>query len=312
MGTTIFYGNGINLLSKDGRSWDDILRQISVGHILPPINNNTLKYEYIVLPKDKYTEVYEGFDLYEDGKRIRELRETETDIKVKLRQEISYYKPSYFYEKLAELESDNYITTNYESFLKEPLLKLGYSERDPILNVFSDGKFYKFKPHYTLENSNRHCIRLWNIHGHFDIEEDIMLGLSEYCESVTEMKQIFKVKANHPQLDKDLDNWTNAMLTTDVFIVGFGLGYEEIDIWYFLTIRKRLIRDKQIERNRIVYYVIDDGTFDIGKEKLLEALDVEVKKIGFSWNENGYKEAYDTIYDDIKRELALFREFLEQ
>ena len=52
MQTTVFYGNGVNLLSKNGKSWDSILREISVGQILPPIKNNTLKYEYIVLPKD--------------------------------------------------------------------------------------------------------------------------------------------------------------------------------------------------------------------------------------------------------------------
>ena len=51
--TTIFYGNGVNRLSIDGKSWDNVLRQISQGQILPPIDNNTLKYEYIVLPKDK-------------------------------------------------------------------------------------------------------------------------------------------------------------------------------------------------------------------------------------------------------------------
>jgi hypothetical protein len=46
MQTTIFYGNGVNLLSKNGKTWDNILREISVGQILPPIGNNTLKYEY--------------------------------------------------------------------------------------------------------------------------------------------------------------------------------------------------------------------------------------------------------------------------
>lgn len=50
MQTTIFFGNGINLLGK-GDSWDNILMQLSEGNILPPIGSNTLKYEYIVLNK---------------------------------------------------------------------------------------------------------------------------------------------------------------------------------------------------------------------------------------------------------------------
>lgn len=34
MQTTIFYGNGVNLLSKNGKTRDTILREISVGQIL--------------------------------------------------------------------------------------------------------------------------------------------------------------------------------------------------------------------------------------------------------------------------------------
>ena len=63
MRLTIFYGNGVNLLSKNGKTWDNILREISMRQILPPIGNNTLKYEYIVLPKNKYTEVDYGCTL---------------------------------------------------------------------------------------------------------------------------------------------------------------------------------------------------------------------------------------------------------
>jgi hypothetical protein len=29
MQTTVFYGNGVNLLGKNGKSWDSILREIS-------------------------------------------------------------------------------------------------------------------------------------------------------------------------------------------------------------------------------------------------------------------------------------------
>lgn len=42
MESTVFFGNGVNLLGKDGKSWDNILRQISQRQVLPPIGNNTL------------------------------------------------------------------------------------------------------------------------------------------------------------------------------------------------------------------------------------------------------------------------------
>lgn len=51
METTILYGNGVNLLEGGGNSWNEILKQISEKKLLPPINSNSLKYEYIVLPQ---------------------------------------------------------------------------------------------------------------------------------------------------------------------------------------------------------------------------------------------------------------------
>ena len=86
MQTTVFYGNGVNLLSKNGKSWDSILREISVGQILPPIKNNTLKYEYIVLPKDKYTEADHGCTFTVAGVKVMEMIDTEIDIKSKLKE----------------------------------------------------------------------------------------------------------------------------------------------------------------------------------------------------------------------------------
>lgn len=43
METTILYGNGINLLGG-GKSWDQVLKDISEKTSLPPIQSNTLKY----------------------------------------------------------------------------------------------------------------------------------------------------------------------------------------------------------------------------------------------------------------------------
>ncbi len=178
MQTTIFYGNGVNLLSKNGKSWDSILREISVGQILPPIGSNTLKYEYIVLPKDKYTEVDHGCTFTVDGVKETELIETEIDIKTKLRNKMSHFEAPAFYDKLAELEADNYITTNYETFLNNPLMKRGYKRKNTECSIRN------IEAHFTFVNGEKK-IRLWNMHGSFDIEERIMLGLYEYCESVS-------------------------------------------------------------------------------------------------------------------------------
>lgn len=237
MQTTVFYGNGVNLLSKKGKTWDNILREISVGQILPPIGSNTLKYEYIVLPKNKYTEVGHGCTFTVAGVKVTEMIDTEIDIKTKLKEKMTHFEAPAFYDKLAELEADNYITTNYETFLNNPLMKRGYKRKDTECSIRN------IEAHFTFVNGEKK-IRLWNMHGSFDIEERIMLGLYEYCESVTKLKRMFELSNGHINAETDENCWPYVMLHSNVYILGFGLGYEEIDLWYFLTIRKRLIREK--------------------------------------------------------------------
>ena len=292
MQKTIFFGNGVNLLSK-GESWDSVLMQLSKGKILPPIGSNTLKYEYVVLNKEKNTIRPFGSDVgvtfTVDG--VLELESVDTEyeiVKKELADRLSRNKVSDypFYNKLADLQADNYITTNYESFIKDLFVEKGYKVQEPI------NPCLKERPHYTLSNGSRN-IRLWNIHGSIDYYESIMLGLYEYCDYVRGFNNLLK---------KDY-SWLNVMLTSDVFILGFGLSYEEIDLWYFMVSRKRLIRAKKILANRIVFYALEDKSFDIGKIKMLEALDVKVERIPFDWSENAYELAYNEMYRRIKTEM---------
>ena len=288
MQTTVFYGNGINLLGK-GESWDSVLMQLSEGKILPPIGSNTLKYEYVVLNREKYKTRPFGYDIgvtfTVDGVLELESVDVEYDIiKKRLAERLSRYKVSDFpfYKKLADLKADNYITTNYESFIKDTLIEKGYNPQEPL------NPCIKERPHYVLSNGS-HKIRFWNIHGNIEWHESMMLGLYEYCDYIKGFNKLFKEEYS----------WLNAMLTSNVFILGFGLGYEEIDLWYFLVSRKRLIRDKAMPANRIVIYILEDKGYDIGKIKMLEALDVEVELIPFDWSEEAYQKAYDNIYDKI-------------
>ena len=291
MESTIFFGNGVNLLGKDAKSWDSILRQISQRQVLPPIESNTLKYEYIILPKDRYTEVYNGFEITVNGiPEPPELIDTED-----LAKELSRNKASSFYNKLADLEADNYITTNYESFLNIPFKELGYIEKE------SEGITHILKPHYTFSQNN-HIIRFWNIHGNIELEKTIMLGLYDYSQYVIVISKVIRaIEKGNSDIDKS--SWPYVMLNTDVYILGFGLAYEETDLWYFLTYRKRLLRKEIIHRNKIVFYAIMDSSFDMGKVKLLEALNVDVVAVDFDWTENAYEKAYEDIYKRIREQI---------
>ena len=294
--TTIFFGNGVNLLSKEGKSWDAILRQISKRQVLPPIGSNTLKYEYIVLPQDRYTEVDYGFEITVDGiPEHPELIDTEQSIKEKLAHELSDSRASDFYNKLVNLKADNYITTNYELFLYDLLKERGFK----LMN--SGNLHLKLKPVFTLERGYDQ-VRLWNIHGNVWIPDTMMLGLSDYCKYVIEIEKKMQ-DMEHGSMNNNELCWPYVMLHSNVHMFGFGLGYEEIDIWHFLTARKRLLRRNLITKNHIVYYAILDNSYDMGKMKMLAALDVDVVPINFDWSENAYEKAYNEIYKIIQEHV---------
>lgn len=293
--TTIFFGNGVNRLRKEGKSWDTILRQISTGQVISSIPN-TLKYESIVLPREIYTDGYEGVEFKIDGIPDIYLVDTELFIKEKLTEELIQSMPSDFYDKLASIKADNYITTNYEHFICDSLLEHGCKKG----GGYNEPK-HRLMPHFSLERDGM-PVRIWNIHGAVEDEESILLGLYEYSKYVTDIEEVLKpIEQKSPNANKL--SWPYIMLHSDVHMLGFGLGYEEIDIWYVLTVRKRLIRKNIIPRNRFFYYSIMDKNYDTDKMKLLKAIDVDVVPIIVDESENAYEKAYNEIYRRIQEKI---------
>lgn len=293
--TTIFFGNGVNLLSKEGKSWDDILTQISYRKVISSIPN-TLKYESIVLPQEIYTDGYEGVEVTIDGIPDIFLVDTELYIKEKLANELTKCMPSAFYHKLASIKADNYITTNYEHFICDSLLKQGCRKG----GGYNEPK-YRLRPHFTLERDGK-PVQIWNIHGSIEDEESILLGLYEYSKYVTDIEKVLKpIEQESPNIDKS--SWPYIMLHSDVHMLGFGLGYEEIDIWYVLTFRKRLIRKGIIPRNNFFYYSIMNKSYNADKMELLKTLDVEVVSINLNKSEDAYEKAYDEIYKRVRAQV---------
>lgn len=290
--TTIFFGNGVNLLSKEGKSWDAILKQISIGQVIASIPN-TLKYESIVLPQDLYTDGYEGVEIRIGGILDKLLVDTESFIKEKLAEKLTISRPSDFYNKLARLKADNYITTNYENFICDSLLKHGCKKG----GGYNEPR-HRLKPHFFLKRDEQ-PVRIWNIHGAVEDEDSILLGLYEYSKYVTDIEKILKpIEQKSPDVNKS--SWPYVMLHSNVHMLGFGLGYEEIDIWYILTFRKRLIRKNIIPRNNFFYYAIMDKNYDTDKMNLLKTLDIDVIPLNLDKSENAYEKAYNEIYKRIR------------
>lgn len=310
---TVLYGNGFNRLN-DVDSWESLVHVIDDNrdkYKLP----NTLQYEGKVLSMPYQTKAFlrtsDGKFLTILGHRFLTVREqSEVIIKQRIVNRMKEYRSNGPFDELLRLNVEHYITTNYDYVADNALQSMRYvedlSERDKSENTFSIHR----KRCFINDNKKKY---IWNIHGELTNIKSIMLGYYHYCSYIGQIKKYIageyefakrKDKGVIPQIENRLPiipngifSWIDLFFTSNIYIIGLGFYYEEIDLWWILTIRKRLIQKlgKDIISNNIVYY----GEIGPGQKAMFEHLDVEVitsKKVKF---ENKYQE----YIDDIKRRI---------
>lgn len=293
MRNAVLFGNGLNLLNKDSVSWSDLLMKISKNTLLTGIPN-TLRYETIILALEYYA--YTPFKLADgkafitsDGKRFRvKDKPTEEIIKIKISDALKTYKSNPAYERLSQLNVEHYITTNYDLVLYNLFLKYSYKKGE---SNNTEGLYnIRRKLGLQTECGPHKCI--WPMHGTILHPKSIMLGLDHYCGSVGKINNYIKgkyeysVHGNEVVLDdiitrlrkhkcEDPFSWIDLFFTHNIHIIGFGLQYEEIDLWWILNKRQRYIKKYKGENlitNKIYFY----GNVGNEKKALLERLGVKV------------------------------------
>ena len=147
-----------------------------------------------------------------------------------------------------------------------------------------------------------------------------MLGLDHYCGSIGKINDYIKGKYEYnkngePHILKGIIerienneceipfSWIDLFFTHNIHIIGFGLQYEETDLWWILNKRQRYIKQHSRENiisNNIYFY----GDVEENKKALLMKLGVEVcsfdskglKNIDSSY----YKKQYEFYLDKIE------------
>lgn len=308
---TILYGNGFNRLN-DVDSWENLV------HVIDDSNDNyrvpnTLQYEGKVLSVPFETKAMlrtsDGKILTTSDHKILTVRErSETIIKKEIANQMRAYKSNDLFDKLLQLNIDHYITTNYDYVADDSLLRMNYTEnlleRDKSESLFSIHR----KKSYVKDDDKKY---LWKIHGELSNIGSIMLGYYHYCSYVGQIKKylmgeyefakrkemgiIPQIEDRLPITPNNILSWIDLFFMSNLYIIGLGLNYEEIDLWWILTIRKRLVQKlgKNIINNNIVYY----GELELGRKSMFEHLDVEV----VSSKKRTYENKYQEYINDIKK-----------
>tara|TARA_R100001015_G_C4622852_1_gene180455 strand:- start:205 stop:1113 length:909 start_codon:yes stop_codon:yes gene_type:complete len=297
---TILFGNGINRLNDNNISWDKLLnslmgnRKFSSGD-LP----NTMVYERIVL---------------ESPPILGDLTRDEEKTKVKIAKLLRKMSNHDLYNEIYKLNIDHYLTTNYDF----GFLNTIKSNHEISIENESTEKIYSIRRKKVLTNSNSKKY-LWHIHGEIERPPSIMLGLDHYSGSVGKINNYIKGSYNHIINGKEIieptifskhqnnnfknTSWIDQFFNANVHIIGLTLDYSEIDLWWVLNKRARMLRDpkwKNKLNNKVVFYThnIDDA-----RKGVLIALGVEVQEIVVNGNDKAkYLEFYEKFLTLFKKD----------
>ncbi|NPD86394.1 hypothetical protein HNS38_16600 [Lentimicrobium sp. L6] len=316
MKKTILYGNGLNYHpnTKDKSiTWGELLADIMNGQVfITDFLPNTLAYERIRLNWNR-----NSHKLPHLKNRIKELLKNQP--------------ANSYYEEILKIDCDNYITTNYDYAINKTFLN---SNKQNSETNNSSEELYSIRRNTSLIANQEKVKTIWNIHGELSNPKSIMLGLNHYSGSIGKIADYlkgtydFRYKGQKNEVKKieeklkgnlyDEYSWIELFFNSNLHIIGFGLDFSEIDLWWLLTKRARLIEDGLIN-NSVSFYVkpLSELEEKIDKEKddnkkrnqivkletesrkyetLLE-LNVDVKEIS---SRNGYSNYWNEIFETIK------------
>jgi len=303
MKNTIFFGNGINRLNKKNKSWDDLLKDLK----------NKNQFDNKDLPN---TMIYERI-LYEKSKNQKcVISEEEEMIKSEISDKFKKTSKNDFYKKLIEIDADEFITTNYDYSFQESIMDV---DRFNLID-FSTEDVYSIRRRKLLELQGGKSFNIWHIHGEINKHKTIMLGLDHYAGEIGKINSYIKGGYTYEErgtqiklrklkdqiISNNYENksWIELFFNSNIYIFGFSLDYSEIDLWWILTKRKRLlhgIETKKFSTNKIYFYT---HKITNSKKGLLESLDVNVRIIPKN-DSDTWEDNYNLIISDIEAQIKI-------
>ena len=291
---TLLLGNGLNRTLPHGISWNALLRQLgdtsdpSSRDLIPsPILFEQIAAQKGVLPHFRNSDMFKK--LKDDAARLIHDR---------------FSKPGPLHKQFAELPFDNIITTNFDECFEN-----SFEVRERTL--VNPGKSRNILKPVMLVGGKP----LYYAHGTIKWPKTICLGYEHYISLITKIRNEL-----YPKKDgDDRDNlshlidiilqkaqqtiWPELLFSSNVYIVGFDLGFSEIDFWWLLALRSALFAPNshmdQYANQLKYYYIGTDNSASAVKNCTLQSLGVEIRFI----STGDYSEGYRLIADDINAEI---------
>lgn len=284
----LLVGNGFNLLSNGGTSWNELLNQLAGAP--------KTQHEEEVRSAKPFTLWFEEI-ASKQGRR--DLKQVIADF---LKEQM---KPNRQQKELMALDFEHILTTNYDYNLENSTGQQW------------DSNFPARETFYSLFRRRSHGDRhVWHIHGELDTVGSIMLGHEQYSGYIHKIRNFLtsgvettaKERGGKPYLSKfsrkqgstkdHVENWVDLFLEHEVHIVGFGLDYTENHLWNLITEKQRL-KKKGFSIAQAVFHRCSgerQSTVDEARLSILSALGVEV----IDHAAKSYSAAYDHCIKSLR------------
>lgn len=246
----LLLGNGVNR-AYDGFSWDDLLDSMKQDWRFPLPSRQyrmPMSLKAAMLSGNwigaKLANMLSGKPLPEEAK------EPDDDSKLERKKiKWAYFvtctdDQGEYLRKLLGLGFDYVLTTNYDYSLETALLKYQPS-KGTISRLTQYYELNRAEPKYLMHTFNQIDVgsrqhRIWHIHGEARKPSSLILEHSGYgsllsrcCARADRMFQNCRenLKAGQPQ---KIGSWVDAFLLGDVYVLGLGMDFSEIDLWWLL------------------------------------------------------------------------------
>ena len=273
----LFVGNDINN-AVPGYSWSDLLDEL-IRYVNAEAEIKRMSSHFPLF----YEQIWAHSHQVRNGPS-----RTELEIKEFIANRIKGLRSNEIHDALMELDCAEILTTNYD-FCLERVRTEKPAELENEARV-TERRYSRFR-RYRVGGS-----RIWHLHGDAFHPASIALGYEHYSGYLQNLRNYVTEGAsfrNHhfdPLLQRlkrkgalETFSWLDVFFSHDVHMLGFGLDYSEIHLWWWLTFLSRGSREggKSFKYEQQVYYYVPSFIAVKAGEKLrlLKTLGFKVVEI---------------------------------
>jgi hypothetical protein len=288
MPKTLFLGNGVNRLFGD-IAWKHLLEGLAAS-----VNAHDVLTQVDFKP---FALVYEEITFRSNVTS----RAQENALKGQIAALLVQLNVNEYHTRLVEAVETHIITTNYDYNLE-----VSCGSEGEVADSALESRYSVFRRRRTANDRF-----VWHVHGEASRPETIVLGYDHYSgqlqklrdyatadrQSKRTIKSPFKMRDLRFEDSERPYSWIDVFFRDDVHIVGLGLDYTEIDLWWLLAYKRRLSQMSAYGTGKTVFHNITSGIeSDAARAKvaILDSFGVDVISHPVA---DDYTKAYDRILE---------------